>query len=85
MTTKRRSSGIPIKTNSRPERAERVFSEQIPRVRDYRELKDGRERRNSIGNASAILRGMEEDESGSIDSSMGFRELEKVSLGNAKN
>jgi hypothetical protein len=69
---KRRLSSVPPKTAS----PHGNLSEQIPRVRDYPEFSDSR--RNSSGNATAILRGMEADDSARVDSSMGFRELEKV-------
>jgi len=77
VTAKRRLSGIPVKATSI--RGDGIFSEQIPRTKDYHEFKKSKSgRRNSIGNASAILRGMEAEDSASVDSSMGFRELEKV-------
>ena len=77
VTAKRRLSTIPVK--SRSARKDRVVSEQTPRMKDYMELKDAKERRGSFGNASEILNGIEED-TGSVDSSMGFRELEKVNF-----
>jgi hypothetical protein len=74
---KRRLSGIPVKIT--PVRGDGIFSEQIPRMKDYHEFNESKsKRRNSIGNASAILKGMEAEDSASVDSSMGFRELEKV-------
>jgi hypothetical protein len=75
VTAKRRLSTIPTKTGSGQKN--RVVSEQLPRIKDYSDWKD--DRRGSFGNASENLKGIDED-TGSIDSSMGFRELEKVSL-----
>ena len=76
VTAKRRLSTIPAKPRSG--KKDRVVSEQTPKMKDSTELKTAKERRGSFGNASEILKGIEED-TGSVDSSMGFRELEKVS------
>jgi len=74
VTAKRRISTVSSKAGH-PSRKNRVVSEQFSQVKDYSEL----DRRGSFGNATEILKGIEED-TGSVDSSMGFRELEKVRL-----
>jgi len=74
VTAKRRLSTVSSKAGH-SSRKNRVVSEQFSQVKDYSEL----DRRGSFGNATEILKGIEED-TGSVDSSMGFRELEKVRL-----
>jgi hypothetical protein len=61
-------------------RAERVVSEKVQRAhKDWPELQGGRNRGASLGNSSEFLRNLKE-EVDSIDSTMGFRELERVRL-----
>ena len=77
VTAKRRYSGIPV-SRAGLGRAERVVSEQVQRVqREWPELHSERSRRGSGGHSSDILRNLK-DETDSVDSSMGFRELERV-------
>jgi hypothetical protein len=76
VTAKRRLSGIP--TSRRPER---VFSEQLSSrtQREWPDLeeREQRSRRGSIAASGELLRNLKE-ETDSVDSSMGFRELERV-------
>ena len=78
VTAKRRLSGIPVSRRSGLGRAERVVSEHAQRIqREWPELQEERVRRGSVGNSSEYLRNLKE-ETDSVDSSMGFRELERV-------
>jgi hypothetical protein len=75
VTAKRRLSGLPARLGGR---ADRVMSEQIQRIqRDWPDLEDVRGRRGSVGNVTEFAQTLRE-ETESIDSSMGFRELERV-------
>lgn len=61
-------------------RAERVVSEQLQRInKDWTQLQGGRNRGSSLGNSSDVLKNLKE-EIDNVDSSMGFRELERVRL-----
>lgn len=76
VTAKRRLSGIP--TSRRPER---VVSEQISRIqRESHDIEDlgQRNRRRSIATGQEMLKAMKDESTDSVDSSMGFRELERV-------
>jgi hypothetical protein len=79
ITAKRRLSGIPVtRTNAKRSSDSRVVSEQMQRIhREWPELEDKRVRRGSIGAAGDFLRSLKEVPD-SVDSSMGFRELERV-------
>ena len=78
VTAKRRLSGIPVSRTSGLGRAERVVSEHAQRIqREWPELQEERARRGSLGNSSEHFRNLKE-ETDSVDSSMGFRELERV-------
>jgi hypothetical protein len=75
VTAKRRLSAIQTNAIARPER---IVTEQVQRIqREWPELRDERRRRMSIGPSSEFLRSLKEDADG-VDSSMGFRELERV-------
>jgi hypothetical protein len=77
VSAKRRLSGIPVSRGGLG-RAERVVTEQAQRViREWPELHEERSRRGSISNTSDVLRNLKE-ETDSVDSTMGFRELERV-------
>ena len=59
-------------------RHDRVVSEHIQRIqREWPDLHDDRTRRGSVGNVIEFAQSVR-DESDSLDSSMGFRELERV-------
>jgi hypothetical protein len=61
-------------------RPDRIVSEQIQRIqRDWPELDDARSRRGSVGNVTEFSQSLRE-ETDTVDSSMGFRELERVRL-----
>jgi hypothetical protein len=77
VTTKRQSSSISV---SQPGvgRAERAVSERVQRVhKNWPELHGERTRSGSLGNSGDFLKNLKE-EAESIDSTMGFRELERV-------
>lgn len=77
VTAKRRLSGIPV-PRSVAGREERVASEQVQRIqREWPGLKEERTRRDSLGSRPDLLTTLRE-ETDSVDSSMGFRELERV-------
>lgn len=81
VTAKRRLSGIPVtscRTNVKRSIDGRVVSEQMQRIhREWSELEDERVRRGSVGSSGDFLRSLKE-EPDTVDSSMGFRELERV-------
>jgi hypothetical protein len=80
VTAKRRLSGIPVTARGNVKRStdSRVVSEQMQRIhREWPELEVERVRRGSIGAAGDFLRTLK-DEPDNVDSSMGFRELERV-------
>ena len=80
VTAKRRLTGIPVsRSTGGLDQEKRVVSEQVQRVqRDWPELfQDVRHRSGSVGNPGEVLKNLKE-ESDSVDSSMGFRELERV-------
>ena len=76
IAAKHRLSGIP--TSRRPDR---VVSEQICRIQreshDFEELGQ-RSRRRSIATGQEMLKAMKDESTDSVDSSMGFRELDRV-------
>lgn len=77
VTAKRRLSGIPVPRSS-AERGDRVASEQVQRIqREWPGLHDERSRRDSLGSRNDLLTTLRE-EADTADSSMGFRELERV-------
>jgi hypothetical protein len=77
VTAKRRLSGIPVSRTSGLGRAERVVSEHAQRIqREWPELQEEQARRGSVGNSSEYIKNWQEMDS--VDSSMGFRELERV-------
>ena len=77
VTAKRRLSGIPV-ARSTAGRGERAASEQIQRTqREWPGLHEERTRRGSLGNRNDLLTSLRE-ETDNLDSSMGFRELERV-------
>lgn len=77
VTAKRRLSSIPISRIGLG-REQRVASDHIQRIQtDWPELQKERTRRGSMGNTGHFTRQIKDD-ADSIDSSMGFRELERV-------
>jgi hypothetical protein len=75
VTAKRRLSGIPTSR-----RTDRVASDQVLRIqREWPGLeeREQRSRRGSIATSGELLKNLKE-EADSVDSSMGFRELERV-------
>ena len=79
VTAKRRLSSVPA-TRTGQGRAERVVSEQVQRFqKEWPELQDERARSGSLSNSGEILRNLKE-ETDSVDSLMGFRELERVKI-----
>ena len=77
VTVKRR---LPTNSNNRRDigRPERIVSEYVQRIeREWPELRDERPRRVSLGPYSEFMRSLTE-EADSVDSTMGFRELERV-------
>jgi hypothetical protein len=77
VTAKRRLSAIPV-PRSTTGRVERVASEQVQRIqREWPGLHNERSRRDSLGSRNDLLTTLRE-EADSVDSSMGFRELERV-------
>jgi hypothetical protein len=80
VTAKRRLSGIPVTSRANVKRStdSRVVSEQMQRIhREWPDLEVDHVRRGSIGSTGNFLRTLK-DEPDSVDSSMGFRELERV-------
>ena len=77
VTAKRRLSDIPV-PRSVAGCGERVASEQVQRIqREWSGLQQERKRRDSFGGRNDLLTTLRE-ETDSVDSSMGFRELERV-------
>jgi len=77
VTAKRRLSDIPV-TRTGVGRTDRIASEHARRVQtEWPELQNGRNRRGSLGTKSELVRELNE-ETESVDSTMGFRELERV-------
>ena len=78
VTAKRRLSTFPSTRNGLG-REERVVSEQVQRIhKEWPELQDERTRRGSLGNSDEFIKNLREIDT--VDSSMGFRELERVYL-----
>jgi hypothetical protein len=77
VNAKRRLSTIPV-TRPGLGQEERIVTEQVQRIqREWPELHDERSRRRSLGHSNDFFKSSKE-EPDSVDSSMGFRELERV-------